>query len=291
MRILVTGADGQLGRACLEALPAAGHQTVGVDLADGDLTLPGVAAGLLAEHAPERVIHAAAYTAVDLAEDQRDRALAVNAGATALLAEACRRRGCALTYVSTDYVFAGDEPDGYLEDQPTAPLNWYGETKARGEAAVSALDDACSWQIVRTSWLYGATGRNFVRTVLDRLAAGGAMRVVDDQRGCPTYAADLAALLGALAACDARGIFHGTNRGACTWFAFARETARLAGLDPALISPCTTAEYPTPARRPACSVLLDTRLAALGVTAPPAWPDGLARCLARLAPTGPEGGP
>lgn len=300
MRVLVTGANGQLGRACCEALAAAGGRAIGVDLPDGDLAVPGAAERLLRRHAPARVIHTAAYTAVDRAETEREAALAVNGTATALLVAACAEHRCALTYVSTDYVFGGDDPDGYAEDAPPAPINWYGQTKARGEAAVRA--GAGPWQIVRTSWLFGHGQTNFVRAVLGRLERGEELTVVDDQRGCPTYAPDLAVLLGELAAAGVEGIVHGTNTGACTWFEFAREIARLTGHDPARVRPCATADWPTAARRPACSVLRDTRLAALGIAPRPTWRDALARYLAWLgqsrapgagAQTGPRtsGGP
>jgi len=277
MHILVTGAQGQLGRACLDALAAAGHHTIGVDRPEGDLTEAGVAARLLELHQPDRVLHTAAFTAVDQAESRREEALAVNATATERLARACSEHGCALTAVSTDYVFAGTDPAGYAEDAPLDPVNWYGTTKARGEAAVRA--HAGAWQIVRTSWLFGHGPSNFVRTIWSRLEQGQTLRVVDDQRGCPTYAPDLAALLVELAVRDVPGIVHGTNTGVCTWFEFAREIARLSGADPARITPCTTADYPTPARRPACSVLRDTRLADLGIAPRPHWRDALARYL------------
>lgn len=289
MRILVTGARGQLGLACLEALPAAGHEVIGVDLPDGDLTESKTAERLLDQHAPDRVIHAAAYTAVDRAETDRDAAIKANGAATALMVDACRKRGCALTYLSTDYVFSGDCSEGYREDAPLDPVNWYGRTKALGEGFVAGLAGDCPWQIVRTSWLFGHGPRNFVRAILGRLERGGDLQVADDQRGCPTYAPDLALLLEGLAASGALGIFHGTNRGATTWYDFAREIARLSGHDPARVHPCTTAEYPTPARRPACSVLLDTRLKALELPPLPPWCDALAHYLVWLETSPAEG--
>ncbi|MDY0108689.1 MAG: dTDP-4-dehydrorhamnose reductase [Candidatus Krumholzibacteria bacterium] len=275
MRILVTGARGQLGRACLEVLTAAGFDTVGVDLPDSDLTQPGVADRELARHRPDRVIHAAAYTAVDRAETERDLALAVNATATALVAAACRDHGCALTYISTDYVFAGDCAEGYLEDAPPDPLNWYGVTKARGEAAIRQAGG--SWQIVRTSWLFGHGPANFVRTVYRRLRRREALNVVADQRGCPTYALDLAELLKDLAVAEGVGIYHGTNSGVCSWYELAQAVAAAGGFDVELVRPCATADYPTAARRPACSVLRDSRLATLGLAPRPAWRDAVTR--------------
>jgi len=274
MRILVTGAQGQLGRACCGAFASAGHRTTGVDFADGDLAVPDVAARLVAAHRPDRVVHCAAYTAVDRAETERELAHAANAVATANLAAACAAAGCALTYVSTDYVFAGTDPAGYAEDAPRQPLNWYGATKAGGEEAVEKL--TVPWQIVRTSWLFGHGPVNFVRTIRRLLAERPALSVVDDQRGCPTYAQDLAHLLARLAIAGPTGVFHGTNAGACSWFEFAREIARLGGVAPARSRACATGDYPTVARRPACSILRDTRLGALGIPPLRDWRAALA---------------
>jgi dTDP-4-dehydrorhamnose reductase len=188
-------------------------------------------------------------------------------------------------------VFGGRDPAGYAEDAPLEPLNWYGHTKALGEAAVTALGDDWPWQIVRTSWLFGHGPANFVRTIVRLLDERDTLQVVDDQRGSPTYAPDLAVLLERLAVAGAGGVFHGTNRGVCTWYELACETARLAGHDPARIRPCPTTAYPTAAARPACSVLRDTRLAGLGIAPPPPWQDALARYLAWLRPGAKRGTP
>ena len=280
MRILVTGAQGQLGQACCQTFAAAGHETTGVDLPDGDLAIAGVATRLLAAHRPDRVVNCAAYTAVDRAEVERDRAEAGNVTAVTRLGAACQEIGAALTQVSTDYVFAGADPAGYDEDAPRDPVSWYGATKARGEEAVERL--SIPWQIVRTSWLFGHGPTNFVRTIRRLLAERESLTVVDDQHGSPTYAPDLATLILHLTETDATGIFHGTNAGHCTWFEFAQEIARLSAADPGRIMPCTTADYPTPAQRPACSILRETRLASLGVPALSKWPDATARYVAWL---------
>lgn len=280
MRILVTGAHGQLGRALLYHPAVADHTVVGVDLPDGDLAAAGVAASFLDRHRPEQVIHAAAYTAVDLAESQRDLAEAGNTAATRNLARACDEAVCPLTYISTDYVFAGDQPEGYNEDAPRSPLNWYGDTKARGEEAVLAM--ATASRVVRTSWLFGHGPTNFVLTIRRLLAERKVLRVVDDQVGSPTYAPDLAALLLDLVPREAWGVFHGTNAGTTTWYGFAREIASALGLDPDRIEACRTEEYPTPAPRPACSILHDTRLEMVGVPPAPSWQDALARYLSWL---------
>jgi dTDP-4-dehydrorhamnose reductase len=281
VKILVTGADGMLGRALMSRL-AADHEPVGVDLPDGDLTDPAVAARLVARNAPAWIVHCAAWTDVDGAESARDQAMAANAGATANLAALCRDGGVGLTYVSTDYVFDGrGERDGYDEGDRRDPINHYGLTKARGEEAVEALPGR--WQIVRTSWLFGDGRVNFPKTIRRVLGERDTLRVVDDQRGCPTYADDLAEVLAFLVSTRRRGIFHGTNAGACTWHEFAREIARLCGAEPDRIEPCPSGERPTPAVRPACSVLRSSRLEEAGCPPRPTWQDALARYLARLA--------
>lgn len=279
MRILITGAAGMLGRAVVAAC-APTHDAVGVDLPDGDLTSPADVDALLAAHAPDWVIHCAAYTDVDGAETARELARRVNAEATALLADRCAGRGAGLTAVSTDYVFAGDAADGYDEDDPRAPVNHYGATKAAAEEAVEA--SAVRGQIVRTSWLFGPGPKNFVRTIRRLLRERDELRVVDDQRGCPTYAPDLARVLEFLARHGRPGRFHATNAGVCTWYEFAREIARREGRDPACIRPCPSSAYPTPARRPACSVLRSRALEAAGCPPRPHWHDALDRYLDRL---------
>jgi len=281
MKLLVTGAAGMLGRAVVECCSQE-QTTVGVDLADGDLTDPAIIDQLWRRHAPDWLVHCAAYTDVDGAESAPELALAVNAEATAHLAAACRRTGAGMTYISTDYVFTGDA-DGYTEDASRDPVNLYGQSKARGEEAVEALaEQTVPWQIVRTSWLFGAGPTNFVKTIRRLLSERERLQVVADQRGCPTYAADLAQLLCCLIRRRATGKFHGTNRGVCSWFEFAQAIAVASGADPGRIDPCATEVYPTPARRPVCSVLRDTRLAATGCQPLPSWQDGLRRYVAEL---------
>lgn len=281
MRILVTGAEGMLGKAVVPRL-AQEHETVGVDLADGDLTLPGTARGLLERYAPGWVIHCAAWTDVDGAEKAPEKALAVNGEATHLLGQACESRGCGLTYLSTDYVFNGlAGPEGYAEDEVRDPVNLYGVTKAAGEAAVEKL--ATPWQIVRISWLFGEGPVNFPRTIRRLLGERETLRVVNDQLGCPTYAEDLAGVLAFLVSGGHRGIFHASNEGACTWYDLACEVARLLGADPQRIVPCGSDEYPTASVRPRCSVLHSTRLEAAGCPALPTWQDALGRYLDHLA--------
>ena len=285
MKILVTGAEGMLGRAVVEHCsrdPGTDIEAVGIDLADGDLSEAAVADRLLRRHGPDWVVHCAAFTAVDAAETERARALAVNAEATAHLVGACRSSGAGLTYISTDYVFAGVGA-GYDEDDVRDPVNYYGLTKARGEETVEALaGSATPWQILRTSWLFGHGPANFVKTIRRLLQEKDRLSVVDDQRGCPTYSVDLAKLICCLLRRGVSGKFHGTNQGACTWYEFARAIARVSGADPDRITPCATAAYPTPARRPACSVLRATRLVQTGCEPLPAWQDALERYVAWL---------
>ncbi len=279
MRILVTGAKGMLGRAVATTLQGH-HDAVCVDLAEGDLRRADDVARLFDRHRPEWVLHCAAYTDVDGAESARDLAHAVNADATANLAGACDEAGCGLTSVSTDYVFPGDAPDGYHEDDPRRPVNAYGQSKAAGEVAVEAM--TAPWQIVRTSWLFGPGPKNFVRTIRRLLAEREILNVVDDQRGSPTYAPDLAAVLAFLAEDGSSGRFHATNAGVCSWYDFAREVARLSGHDPERVQPCRSDAFPTPAKRPACSVLMSSRLEDLGCPPRPHWQDAAARYVAWL---------
>jgi len=279
VRILVTGSAGMLGRAVVAAL-ADDHEVTGVDLPDGDLTVAGDVAALFERYRPEWTVHTAAYTDVDGAESDRHRAAAVNGEATAAVAEACDAAGAGLTYISTDYVFAGEAADGYDEDDARDPVNAYGATKAAGEAATESMSGP--WQIVRTSWLFGPGPRNFVLTVRRLLAERDTLKVVDDQTGCPTFAPDLARVLAYLMRARPAGVFHATNAGACTWYAFAREIARLSGDDPRRARPCGSGAYPTPARRPRCSILKSRNLEACGCPARPTWQDALARYIAWL---------
>jgi len=279
LKILVTGAAGMLGTAVVEVLGRE-HEVRGVDLPDGDLGEAGVAAELVTE-GTGWVVHCAAWTDVDGAESHRQEAQAANAHATSHLAAACAERTAGLTYVSTDYVFDGRGTDGgYDEDAPRDPLNHYGLTKVRGEESVEAL--ATPWQIVRTSWLFGDGRVNFVKTIRRLLGERETLQVVDDQRGCPTFAPDLAEVIGFLVTRRGHGIFHGTNAGDCTWYGFAREVARGLGADPQRIRSCGSDAYPTAAARPVCSVLRSRRLEEAGCPPRPDWRDAVARYLALL---------
>jgi dTDP-4-dehydrorhamnose reductase len=279
MKVLVTGSAGMLGRAVVQTVGVS-HAVVGVDLPDGDLTSTTDVATLFAAHAPDWVIHTAAYTDVDGAESDAERAAAVNVDGTANLANACDATGAGLTYVSTDYVFDGESRDGYLETSPRNPLSVYGRTKADGEAAVEAM--TAPWQIVRTSWLFGPGPRNFVLTIRRLLGERETLSVVTDQTGSPTYAPDLAQVLDRLLVDRPTGVFHATNAGVCSWFDFAREIARRLGADPDRIGPCPSTAFPTAATRPACSILRSRNLEIADCPPRPSWQDALGRYIAWL---------
>lgn len=256
MRVLVTGANGQLGTELVDLYAARdGDEVLGVDLPDLDITSADSVASSFSAFRPDVVINCAAWTAVDAAEENEESALVVNGEGPAVLARACRDAGAWLVQVSTDYVFSGDATSPYAEDATPDPRSAYGRTKLAGELAVqSELPDA--HYIVRTAWLYGHEGNNFVKTMLRLESEREMIDVVDDQVGQPTYAADLAAQIAALLdARPAAGIFHGTNSGEVSWHGFTQEIFRLIGADPARVIAVTSEQFVRPAPRPAYSVL------------------------------------
>ena len=228
---------------------------------------------------PDVVINAAAYTAVDRAESEPDLANDVNGTAVGELASVCHELGARLVTYSTDYVFDGTKVQAYVESDPTSPINAYGASKRLGE--VLAAEALPSTLVIRTSWVMSGTHRNFASVILDRLLTGE-VRVVDDQHGRPTFASDLAA--GTLDALEqgAEGVLHLTNEGTATWFDVARHIATMAGIDPDRVRPCGTADYPTPARRPANSVLDSERRDGLGVASMRHYTDPLAESIQAL---------
>lgn len=290
-RVVVTGAGGQLGGYLRTALAAAGAVPIGigartakgVDLV-ADVTDAAALRAAFAEAGAAAVVHAAAYTDVDGCERDPARADAVNATGSRLVAGAAREAGTYLVAVGTDFVFAGDGGAPYAEDAAPRPLSVYGRTKLAGEAAILAADPG--FAVARTAWLYGGAGKHFPRTVLTVLQNRGAIEVVADEAGSPTFAGDLARALVALVAARGAGIFHLVNAGRATRYDLARAVAALAGFAPAAVAPTTTAAFlarhPLPARRPADSTLANTRAAALGITLRP-WEDALAAYVPRLA--------
>ncbi|TQJ91943.1 dTDP-4-dehydrorhamnose reductase [Streptomyces sp. SLBN-31] len=267
MRWLITGAGGMLGRDTVEELLRRGEDVTGLDRAALDITRPEAVRAALAEHRPELVVNCAAYTAVDNAETDEERALAVNGDGPRNLARACSALGARLIHVSTDYVFAGDARTPYPEDHPTGPRTAYGRTKLAGERAVTEELPTAS-AILRTAWLYGVHGRSFVRTMIDLESRRDTLDVVDDQRGQPTWSAEVAARvadLGPRVGRGANGVLHATSSGETTWFELAREVFRGLGADPERVRPVGSEAYPSPAPRPAYSVLGHDRWRQLGL--------------------------
>jgi dTDP-4-dehydrorhamnose reductase len=227
------------------------HQVDGVEVEDFDLTDPGAAAHIVSRK-PELVAHLAAMTNVDGCERDPERAMLVNGQGTRNAALACRELDVPMLYISTDFVFDGTKSSPYREDDPANPLGHYGRSKLAGEQAVR--ETLRKFYIARISWLFGPHGRNFVSSILGKAREAGEVRVVDDQTGSPTYTVDLAGALLQLAESQHYGVYHLTNSGSCTWFQFASEAVRLAGID-ARVLPIKSTEFPTPTRRPAYSVL------------------------------------
>ncbi len=258
MKWLVTGAAGMLGHDTVGELLRRGEDVVGLARAALDITDPDDVRRVFEEHRPDLVVNCAAYTAVDDAETDEETALRINGDGPRLLAQACAEHGARLIHVSTDYVFDGESRETpYPEDHTPAPRTAYGRTKLAGEQAVLAtLPDASV--ILRTAWLYGAHGGNFVRTMIDLEARRDTLDVVDDQRGQPTWSADVAELiadLGPRVGPESSGILHATNSGEVTWFELACEVFRLIDADPDRVHPTTSAAFIRPAPRPAYSVL------------------------------------
>ncbi len=280
-RVLVTGAAGMLGRAVVEAF-AVDHAVQPLHRADCDLTDDERTRRVITKHAPHIIVHCAAWTDVDACEGDPERAMRENGDATRHVAEAAHDVDAALCYVSTDYVFDGSKPFPYLEDDPTAPINAYGRSKRAGEEHV--LDRVPRSWVVRSSWLFGPGGRNFVRTMSDLLRTREEVRVVSDQNGSPTYTLDLALCLRALTATETFGVFHCTNAGACSWYEFARAIATHVQ-SACRVMPCRSDEFPRPAARPANSVLANRRYDGAGLPPRRTWDEAL-RAYMRIAGDG-----
>jgi dTDP-4-dehydrorhamnose reductase len=266
-----------LGRDLTALLAAKGEQVAELTRPGLDITDAAAVRTALERHRPHVVVNCAAWTAVDDAEAHEDSALEVNGRAVAHLAAACADHNAALVQISTDYVFDGLAEKPYAEDHPPAPRSAYGRTKLAGEqAARTALPQNA--YVVRTAWLYGAHGSSFVRTMLSRARAASPVSVVDDQRGQPTWTADVAGQIHALIAVGAPAeTYHATSSGDTTWFGLAREVYARAGADPALVTPTTIAAYPRPAPRPAYSVLGHSGWTAAGIKPIGDWRDALER--------------
>ncbi|RAR42388.1 dTDP-4-dehydrorhamnose reductase [Paenibacillus sp. MDMC362] len=278
MKVLVTGAHGQLGRDVIHIFDQAGHEVIPCSRQELDITSLDQCRQVISSHKPDCVVHCAAYTAVDAAEADIDGAYLVNAIGTRNVAQSADRVGAKLVYISTDYVFNGTSAGAYHEFDLTDPRTVYGQSKLSGEQIVK--DFSTKWFIVRTSWVFGLWGSNFVKTMLRLGQEKPLLQVVDDQKGSPTYTVDLARFLLQMSATEKYGIYHASNSGSCTWYEFTQaifEEARdQLGLEiTAELQPCTTAHFPRPAPRPANSVMdhLSIRLNQLQDL--PHWREGL----------------
>jgi len=274
MRFTLFGASGMLGHALVRELGT--EDLTALSSRDADLRDRDRVESAVRDSAPEWIILAAAYTDVDGCESDRDRAFAVNCEGAIRVAQAARETGSRLMFISTDYVFDGKKGSPYETGDVRNPINVYGESKARAEERLlRILPEVC---IVRTSWLFGRAGKCFPATILNLAAIRPEIAVVNDQRGSPTSTDDLAAALVQLCRKSASGIVHATNTRNCSWFDFAKEVIQLSGLQTS-VKPVATADFPRPARRPACSVLSPASLHAYGIQMP-AWQDALQRYLA-----------
>jgi dTDP-4-dehydrorhamnose reductase len=282
-RWLVTGAGGMLGQDLTAQLHAAGAELTALDRAALDITDAGATMAAVCDSAPDIVVNCAAWTKVDAAEAHEDKALAINGDGAANLAAACAAAGARLVHPSTDYVFSGAAGEPYPEDYPTGPRTAYGRTKLAGEEAVRKLLPDAGY-VLRTAWLYGAHGPNFIRTMIRLEGSKDTVAVVDDQRGQPTWTADVARQILLLADAGAEpGVYHATSGGETTWYDLARAVFGLLGADPDRVTRTTTATLGLPAPRPAYSVLGHARWASAGLPPLPDWEQSLRRAFGDLA--------
>ena len=279
MKVLVTGAAGQLGFDVLKELKKRGAETVAADIAEFDLTDAPQTAAFVAGHRPDAVVHCAAYTAVDKAEEEAELCRRVNVDGTQNLVNACRNLDVTFVYISTDYVFDGTKDIPYEVDDPIRPLSVYGATKAEAEDLVR--HGIARHFILRTSWVFGQNGSNFVRTMLRLSKERDEIKVVCDQIGSPTYTPDLARLICHMLSTDQYGTYFATNEGFCSWAEFAEEIMRQSGCKTKIV-PIPSAEYPTKAVRPLNSRLSKQALRDAGFPTLPPWQDALTRFLAEI---------
>lgn len=282
MRILVTGGNGQLGCSLRRVAMGSEDKYIFTDVAELDITNQEAVANHIADNKIDIIINCAAYTDVDRAEEEEPRAHLLNATAVGYLAEAAKASNALLIHISTDYVFMGGCCGVLTEESHPQPINAYGRTKLAGEEAIRA--SGCHYIILRTAWLYSEYGRNFVKTMMRLTLQNEEVRVVSDQLGTPTYAVDLArAIVAIITERNFReGTYHYTNLGECSWWQFACEIAKLAGHNNCKITPCSTAEYPTKARRPMSAVLDKTKfLKTFGIEIPE-WRESLKKCINEL---------
>lgn len=281
MKVLVTGVKGQLGYDVMAELAKRNIEAIGVDIDEMDITDKISVEKVIGEAAPDVVVHCAAYTAVDAAEDNEALCRRVNAGGTRNIAEVCKKLDCKMVYISTDYVFDGQGTRPWEPDDERHPLNVYGQTKYEGELAVQ--ENLSKYFIVRIAWVFGKNGKNFVKTMLKLAETHDKLTVVNDQFGSPTYTYDLARLLVDMIQTDKYGIYHATNEGICTWYEFACEIFRQAGVK-IEVTPVPASEYPTKAKRPENSRLDKSKLTENGFERFPSWQDALRRYIKEILP-------
>lgn len=282
MKVLVTGVNGQLGFDIVNELARRGHEAVGVDIAEMDITDRTAVERVMNEVKPEAVVHCAAWTAVDAAEDNADKVHAINALGTQYIANECKKLGCKMIYISTDYVFDGQGTEPWKPDcKAYRPLSVYGKTKLEGEKAVAEM--LKKYFIVRIAWVFGLNGKNFVKTMLSVGKKFDIVRVVNDQIGTPTYTFDLARLLVDMAESEKYGYYHATNEGGyISWYDFTCEIFKQVGYTTKVV-PVTTAEYGlSKAARPFNSRLDKSKLIENGFKPLPAWQDALERYLKEI---------
>ena len=284
MKALVTGVKGQLGYDVVNELQQRGHEAIGVDIEEMDITDAECVNRVITEAAPDVVIHCAAWTAVDAAEDAENipKVRAVNAAGTQHIADACKQLGCRMIYISTDYVFSGQGTEPWTPDcKDFAPLNIYGQTKLEGELAVANTLD--KFFIVRIAWVFGKNGNNFIKTMLNVGKKHDTIRVVNDQIGTPTYTYDLARLLADMAESEKYGYYHATNEGGyISWYDFACEIFRQAGYSTRVVPVTTEEDGLSKAARPFNSRLDKSKLTENGFTPLPDWRDALGRYLKEI---------
>lgn len=279
MKVLVTGVKGQLGYDVMAELAKRNIEAIGVDIDEMDITDKISVEKVIGEAAPDVVVHCAAYTAVDAAEDNEALCRRVNADGTRNIAEVCKKLDCKMVYISTDYVFDGQGTRPWEPDDERHPLNVYGQTKYEGELAVQ--ENLSKYFIVRIAWVFGKNGKNFVKTMLKLAETHDKLTVVNDQFGSPTYTYDLARLLVDMIQTDKYGIYHATNEGICTWYEFACEIFRQAGVK-IEVTPVPASEYPAKAKRPENSRLDKSKLTENGFERLPSWQDALRRYIKEI---------
>lgn len=273
MKVFITGVSGQLGHDVAEVLAARGIEYMGVSSKELDICDKDAVFAVIGDYKPDAVIHCAAYTKVDLAESEPEKCWSVNVDGTRNIAEACRKLGAKMVYISTDYVFPGEGDRPYEVDDPTRPLNTYGRTKLAGELAVQSMTD--KYFIVRTSWVIGVNGSNFVKTMLRLAETHDELSVVCDQVGSPTFISDLAPLLCDMIMTEKYGVYHATNEGTCSWAELAEELFRLAEKN-VRVKHVTTEKYGAKAWRPKNSRLSKEKLSENGFDKLPEWDVALA---------------